>query len=174
MTSNWSIIPLTVIGPERNIKSGGVIFSCNTSEDRFIWILKLLLFELPSKDVVTTICSDDNPGLNAAFRSYLIDPEFQTKKSQLNRVICFWHNLSNFISELKRLQIPEDDIKKYIKLFKKMGNSRDEIVTLKCFQTLESKPELKNYMNNNIKQDLKYIAKSMLNGFNCGYNMSIS
>lgn len=44
-----------------------------------------------------------------------------------------------------------------------MGNSRDEIVTQKCFQT---------YMDTNIKNDLKYISKSFLNGFNCGYNTS--
>lgn len=68
MTSNWNIIPLTVIGPEKNIKSAGVVFSCNTSEDRFLWILKLILYELPSQNVTTTICSDNNPGLNTAFQ----------------------------------------------------------------------------------------------------------
>ena len=53
-----------------------------------------------------------------------------------------------------------------------MGNSRDEIVTQICYQTSESKTELKNYMNINIKQNLKYISKSILNGFNCRYNTS--
>ena len=87
MSSNWSIIPLTVIGPESN-----------TNEDRFLWILKLLLYELPSKEILTTICSDDDSGLNAAFRARLSDDDFQSKKSDLNRVICFWHKLSTFIS----------------------------------------------------------------------------
>lgn len=40
-----------------------------------------------------------------------------------------------------------------------MGNSTDEFVTQKCFQTLESKPELKTYMNTIIKQNLTYIKK---------------
>ena len=65
ISSNWSIIPITVIGPERDVKCASVIFSCNTNEDRFLWILKLLLYS----------------GFNASFRDDFTNDDFRLKKA---------------------------------------------------------------------------------------------
>ena len=67
MSSNWSIIPLTVIGQEREIRSGGLIFSSSLKSDNFRWILKILINDLPTKGKLCTICSDDDTGLAGAF-----------------------------------------------------------------------------------------------------------
>lgn len=81
ISSNWSIIPITVIGPERDVKCASVIFSCNTNEDRFLWILKLLLYGLSSKGKITTICTDDDSGFNASFRDDFTNDDFRLKKA---------------------------------------------------------------------------------------------
>lgn len=174
-SSHWSLIPLTVVGSDRDIRSAGIIFCSNTQEDRFRWILKILLTELPSKDKLQTICSDDDSGLNCAFRVLLnddINDDFHTKVRRLNRVICFWHKISNFITFLNGLSLPEDKVAKYLEYFKKMGQSRDYDVAISCYKKLEGKSKLATYMIKNIKDDLKYFSKSMLQTFNCGYNTS--
>ena len=63
MSSKWSVIPLTVIGSEREIRSGGIIFASSNSHKIFRWILSILVNDLPSKDKIHTICSDDDLGL---------------------------------------------------------------------------------------------------------------
>ena len=67
LTSDWNVIPLTVVDNERKIRSGGLIFTCNLKSHVFLWILRLLLLVLPSKDVIRTLCSDDDTGLEGAF-----------------------------------------------------------------------------------------------------------
>ena len=178
LSSHWSIIPLTVIGIDREIRSAGLCFCSNTRYERFLYILNLLTTVLPSKEIFQTLCSDDDSGLKGAFSAIRNDkkenykPDFKNKVLALNRVICFWHKISNFIAKLSKLNIPENQIITIRKLFKKMGMSRDETVTKKIYEELENCEQLKSYMQENIKEDLQYIAKSMIKGFNCGYNTS--
>lgn len=67
MSSNWTIIPLTVIGYEREIRSAGLVFASSTKSEIFRWLLAILVSELPCKNILTTICSDDYEGLAGAF-----------------------------------------------------------------------------------------------------------
>lgn len=41
LTTHWVIIPITTIGSEREIRSGGLIFTSNTKSETFQWILEL-------------------------------------------------------------------------------------------------------------------------------------
>ena len=50
MTSFWTIIPLIVIGAEREIRSAGLIFSSSGRSEMWRWILKILIEILPIKD----------------------------------------------------------------------------------------------------------------------------
>lgn len=107
---------------------------------------------MPSKDKLQTICSDDDSGLNCAFRVLLnddINDDFHTKVRRLNRVICFWHKISNFITFLNGLSLPEDKVAKYLKYFKKMGQSRQYDVAISCCKKLEGKAKLAAYMIKN-------------------------
>ena len=67
MTSFWSIIPLTVIGAEREIRSAGMIFASSGKSEIWRWILQILLQELPTKDKLETLCSDDDVGIEGCF-----------------------------------------------------------------------------------------------------------
>ncbi|KAK8888704.1 hypothetical protein M9Y10_033437 [Tritrichomonas musculus] len=71
MSSKLSVIPLTVIGSEREIRSGGIIFASSNSHKIFGWILSILVNDLPSKDKIHTICSDDDLGLVGAYSETL-------------------------------------------------------------------------------------------------------
>ena len=175
LTSNWTIIPITVIGPEREIRSGGLIFSSSTKSEIFRWILKLLLNELPSKGKMNTLCSDDDAGIEGAFTMIQLEEnnnEFKLQVSKINKIICFWHKLSNFVRYLSTLKLPQDEEKRIITLFRKMGMTRSKELCLKCYQELMNMSYLTNYMENNISEKLNFFAKSHINGFNCGYNTS--
>ena len=84
LKSNWSIIPLTLVGYDRQILSGGCIFCSNTTSDIFCWILKLLAYDLPCSPIIKTICSDDDLGLDSAFSKMEQDPSIKCIK----RIIC--------------------------------------------------------------------------------------
>lgn len=75
LSTNWSIIPLTVINNERRILSAGIVFASQNKAAIFKWILELLVLKLPCKDIVQTICSDDDLALNSAFNMILEEDE---------------------------------------------------------------------------------------------------
>ena len=175
MSSNWSIIPLTVIGCECNIKCAGLVFACSTASETFHWILKLLVQELPCKDKIETICSDDDVGLECAFmtaKMCSLGSEVNSKIAKLNRVICFWHKIQNFIKFIKTLHLPEDEEERFIHLFRVMGMTRDEKLSRQYRDELNENDAIRTYIEANIDEKLEMSAKSLINYFTCGYNTS--
>ena len=175
MSSNWSIIPLTVIGCEREVRSAGLIFASSLKTETFYWILHLLVDILPSKDKLTTICSDDDTGLNGAFTETKLNmykTDTDNKILKLKRVICCWHKIQNFIKFISFLKLPEDDQQKFINLFKIMGMTRDKKLSEQCYAKLSQNELIRNYLEMNIGKKIDMIAKSSINYFTCGYNTS--
>lgn len=68
MKTNWSMVPPTCIGSNRELLSAGVIYSSSLAADCNLWVLhKLINKEMPCSDKLKTLISDDDQGLNAAF-----------------------------------------------------------------------------------------------------------
>ena len=175
MTSNWSIIPLTVIGSEREIRSAGLIFASSTKSEIFRWILSILVSQLPSKCKIKTICSDDDLGLAGAFtETRLIEEKTETDNMILNlkRVICYWHKIENFVKYIASLKLPEDEQKKYISQFRLMGMTRDKRVAQQCRDELRDYEQIDQYLIENVDNKLDVMAKSRIDYFTCGYNTS--
>lgn len=175
MSSNWTIIPLTVIGYEREIRSAGLVFASSTKSEIFRWLLAILVSELPCKNILTTICSDDDVGLAGAFAEAKMNEgknEIDEKISRLNRVICYWHKIENFIKYIVTLHLPQDEEKKYIQLFRIMGMTRDKVLAEKCHSKLEENTKIKEYMIQNVNGKLNMMMKSSIDYFTCGYNTS--
>ena len=175
MSSKWSVIPLTVIGSEREIRSGGIIFASSNSHKIFRWILSILVNDLPSKDKIHTICSDDDLGLAGAYSETLClenKTDVDQKILQLNRVICFWHKIENFVRFVATLQLPQNEEKKVISYFRIMGMTRDEKVLEECHNKLSENEKIKQYLLENVDEKIDIIAKSRINYFTCGYNTS--
>ena len=79
LSTNWSIIPLTVINSERKIQSAGIVFASHNKAAIFKWILELLVLKLPCKNIIQTVCSDDDLALNSAFNMILEEDENSNK-----------------------------------------------------------------------------------------------
>lgn len=175
MTSFWTIIPLTVIGAEREIRSAGLVFSSSGRSEMWRWILKILLEILPSKNNLKTLCSDDDVGLDGCFTETTnIEDKTETdfKILELHRVICFWHKTENFNKYITTLQLPQDKENKYKYYFKLMGMTRDETLFDYCHRHLEKNEKIRIYLAENVDPKINMIAKCKINYFTCGYNTS--
>lgn len=167
ISNSWSIIPITVIGPNRDIHSAGCIFTYTVNSEVFIWILKLLSSVLPCSKILKTIASDDDNALNSAFMyiSSSNDEELCDLKmciSKINRIICFWHKSVNFNKFIHQQHFNEFEQNKVNNLFQIMGKSRDINCANKAYKELYNNPKLTLYMQTNIEKKLSYICKSML------------
>ena len=67
LSTHWTIIPITTIWIDRELRSGGLIFTSNTRSETFQWILNLFVNILPCKDKLNTIISDEDSGKDGAF-----------------------------------------------------------------------------------------------------------
>ena len=122
LKSNWSIIPLTVVGNDRQILSGGCIFCSNVTNDVFCWILKMLTYDLPCSSIIKTICSDDDLALDSAFTKMILDPSI----SCLKRIICIWHKFQKFKEIVNKLQMTAEEKNDILLKFKLMYSTRNE------------------------------------------------
>lgn len=175
MSSNWSVIPLTVIGYDREIRSTGLVFASTLKSGTFRWILKLLCEILPTKDKITTLCSDDDVGLQGAFTETSLNfnkKETDFKILRLKRVICCWHKIQNFDKFIVLLRLPPDQETRYKQLFRLMGMTRDKELSQKCHEELAENEQIRCYMEMNVDEKIDMIAKSRINYFTCGYNTS--
>ena len=116
---------------------------------------------------MNTLCSDDDAGIEGAFTMIQLEEnnnEFKLQVSKINKIICFWHKLSNFVRYLSTLKLPQDEEKRIITLFRKMGMTRSKELCLKCYQELMNMSYLTNYMENNISEKLNFLQKVILMG----------
>jgi hypothetical protein len=62
-----NVIPLTVIGARREIRSSGFVMSVTTTAEVFDWILQWSAIVRPCQGELVTILSDEDVGLRGAF-----------------------------------------------------------------------------------------------------------
>lgn len=172
-STDWSLIPLVVIGTRREIRSAGLIFCSNLKASTFRWILRLLLTVLPCQSKLQTICSDDDPGLGCAFNQILEgneDQDLQPKTASINRVICYWHKLKNFEDFMKRAGLSKEKISELKEIFREMAFTRSKQHCRECLSRLKEVPEITGYITEHVEEKMKHFCKSLLgNAFTCGY-----
>lgn len=176
MRTNWSIIPLTCIGPNRELLSAGVIYSASLASDFFHWVLEILTNDdMPCSEIIQTLISDDDQGLNGAFsinNNYNRNDETETvrKIKKLNRIKCYWHKKKKFIDLLRRSRISDEERENFKKQFHDMCFTRSSI---KCQAILDSlkkdlnTPAMQSFLNS---LELHLFAKSHIGStLNLGY-----
>lgn len=177
LTSDWTIIPLTLVGKNRQLLSGGLIFASNTKAEVFMWVLQLLLEVLPTKDVLRTLCSDDDSGLGSAFAKILhtdhtvlgISQQLKERVGQLRRVICYWHKLENFRHFMIRANVPKEQRELYESYFKLMAFSRSHEIHEWALNKLKSISAIRPHIEQ-LQEKLEHFCKSRMGDmFNCGY-----
>lgn len=92
LSSQWTIIPISVVGRRRELRSGGCVFASSVTSDVYEFILNLLIHRLPCQSLIRTICSDDDIVLEASWNRIKEDPF----SANLNRIICIWHKMNHF------------------------------------------------------------------------------
>ena len=70
LSSNWNLIPMTVVGRNREILSAGLVLCASVNSVVFQWILEMVCDRLPCKNAIKTLCSDDDVALESAFFHY--------------------------------------------------------------------------------------------------------
>lgn len=175
LTTHWVIIPITTIGSEREIRSGGLIFTSNIKSETFRWIIDLFINVLPTKDILRTMISDEDSGLDGAFTLIKNEDdieEFKEKVSHLNRIICSWHKTQNFLKQLTSLKLDKKERERLLSIFKIMIKSRDEAVCDECYSELCKNENIKEYLDKCVKPILCNVSKSKFTGFCGGYQSS--
>ena len=176
MSSGWNLIPVTLIGRNREILSGGIVMCNSVTSEVFEWLLRLLCEVLPCKERVVTICSDDDVALQAAFDHYSAVPEpdeVTEKVKNLCRVICFWHKCYTFSQFLQRKIKGKEARESAMKLFRLMGTTRDRDLCLSLLARLEENESVKKYLDSHVRPKLHEICKSFLTDkLTLGYNTS--
>lgn len=181
MTSDWSIIPLTAVDKERRIRSAGIIFASSGKGTVFKWILELLLLQLPCRNTLKTLISDDDVGLDSAFH-IIQEQESRTpeevllreRASSIKRIICFWHKCSNFSKFVSALKLTQEEKHKCMELFRAIGMSRDRTLVDQYIEQLSGiHNEIKTYLEKNIVHKLGLMSKAYIGDtFTAGYNTS--
>ena len=177
LTTDWSIIPVTVVGKSRELCSGGLIFASNLKAETFIWILQMLLEQLPTKDSLRTLCSDDDSGLGSAFakiqesdaRTLGISQELKNRVIDLKRVICYWHKMENFRNYMVRAKIDKQSRDLYESYFKLMAFTRSRTIHDWALNKLKTIHAISSYIQQ-LQDKLQNFCKSRMNSmFNCGF-----
>lgn len=141
LISNWTMIPISVVGPARELLSGGVIFCSNVTSEVYFWIVQMLTKSLPCKNILCTICSDDDPNLEAAW-------DYLDQNTNVHRIICIWHKIKNLKEEMKKVGMNSEDQNKVIEIFLEMAYTRNEDKCLFLLNKIKSDyPAITSYMN---------------------------
>ena len=122
LKSNWSVIPLTVIGSSRELLSGGCVFSSNVTNEIYQWLLDLLAYKLPCSSILRTIVSDDDLALDSAFNRM----EDNIKINSIKRIICMWHKYQHFKDIVNRSSLTNEQKNDLIYKFRLMFLTRNE------------------------------------------------
>ena len=176
MTSDWNIIPLTLINKEQKIVSGGIVFASSLKATIFKWILRLLVDVLPCKDQILTLCSDDDTGLEGSFNLARDDQSPENadicrRINGLNRVICFWHKSVNFSRFIHRLGLDTETQERCRSLFREIGLCRNRKYVDECIEKLRGiHRNIDEYLKAHVDPKLEFISKAYMGPrFNCGY-----
>ena len=130
LSSQWTLVPISVVGRCRELRSGGCIFASSITIDVYQFILDLLINRLPCQGIIRTICSDDDIVLDAAFKRIENDPFVIS----INRVICIWHKMSQF-KDIVNSSIKEKDQRSHaMEIFHEMVYTRSKKI---CKENLE-------------------------------------
>ena len=168
-SSNWSLIPLTVVGPERNLLSAGVVFAASCKTPVFLWILQTLIQLIPQK--LKTICSDDDVALEAAWNELTENDDAHALTAGINRVICWWHKIQNFNKWIVTQKLPGDVTNEMKMAFRSLGLSRCRKTAEEALSKLRSVASVRSYIEKNIQSKLRMCCKAFLpdDCFTLGY-----
>lgn len=166
LRSNWSVIPLTVIGSSREILSGGCVFCSNVNNDIYQWLIKLLAIKLPCSSLLKTIVSDDDVALDSAFSKMGHDPII----SCIKRIICIWHKYQHFKELVNKLSLSPEDKNELILKFRNMFLTRNEEKCLFLLNELKGIESLKSFIENSVETRLATSTKAFTkNVWSLGY-----
>jgi hypothetical protein len=94
----WTTVPVVLINHQREIVSGGWLFTAVEQTEIYLWVLTTLNGEEP----IQTLFTDEDSSLMCAF------PEFQaTLDRPVFHRICIWHKRRNFLKKLKERRVKE-------------------------------------------------------------------
>ncbi|KAK8876581.1 hypothetical protein M9Y10_006799 [Tritrichomonas musculus] len=167
LTSNWTTIPISLVGSSRELLSGGVVFCSNVTADLYEWIIKTLIYDLPCASILKTICSDDDLILDSAWNQIIRDP----KCCHIQRIICIWHKYNQFKDLVKKSGLSAKDqceiLEKFIELFSTRNCTKCEDLV----KEIKSKhPSFCNFIVTSIENRLNTSTKAFTkNVLSLGY-----
>jgi hypothetical protein len=166
LTLNWNVIPITVVGKGREIRSGGIVMSLSTVGNMFHWILTLLTDVLPCREKIRSIVSDEDKGLSSAF-----DSSENPRISSLGRIVCFWHKMQKFNGLVKRWRLNGDAMHEKIETFRRIGMTRNIDECNRCIDVLldQSPSFTQQFIRESIIPVLPLCTKSHNTAWSLGY-----
>jgi hypothetical protein len=94
----WQLIPLTLIGPDKSLHCGGILFCAVVTVDIVYWLInRLYEFEEYREYFKTIITDDDNAFFQATSAAF--DGLFQTKRNLVYHVLCANHKRDNILNK---------------------------------------------------------------------------
>jgi hypothetical protein len=168
---NWNVIPITVVGRGREIRSGGLVMCVSVNANVFEWILKLLTERLPCREQIKTIISDDDVALRSAFAN-----TESASIQNLGRVVCFWHKMQSFETILKQCRLDSNQMIQYRNIFRRLGMTRDPAECERCedFFMCNAPQQLQGFLCTSVfpRDSFALCTKSHNEAWSLGYNTS--
>ena len=167
LTSNWTTIPISLVGSSRELLSGGVVFCSNVTADLYEWIIKTLIYDLPCASILKTICSDDDLILDSAWNQIIRDP----KCCHIQRIICIWHKYNQFKDLVKKSGLSAKDQCEILERFIELFSTRNCTKCEDLVKEIKSKhPSFCNFIVTSIENRLNTSTKAFTkNVLSLGY-----
>lgn len=170
LKNNWTMISISLIGRNRELRSGGIVFCSNVTSDIFEWIMKLLAYKLPSSNMIKTICLDDDLMLNSTYHNLKNDP----KCTKIARIVCIWHKLCLFTDIVNQMSIPKAEKDILIHKFDELVFTKNTEKCLTLISELKKFDNINEFFNKSFKDRLGTSTKAFTkNVWSLGYLSNI-
>ena len=162
---NWRIIPITLIGKNRELKPGGIVLSENLKKMTFVFILNVLKNNLPSGSKFVTLATDDDIGVQGAFN--YMEKNIENNHSFINilsirRILCTWHKRTQLLNSLSSIHLSNDTIEETKILFNKLIYTRSKQLFDTYYTSLKGMhPIISRFLDLN-KQDMNFMARVLI------------
>ena len=174
LTSDWTIVPITLIDERRNIRCGGIIycafFTIDVVEHFMNAIIDTIGIDLARRKLKVVITDQDN-SFECAFT--MVQKRLNIK---FEHIFCAFHKMQNFKKHSRECGFNKACIEEMMLLFNIISYSRFKTEAEAALGTLISdyaskSDSLKRYITEYITPDIKRFAKYKLgNIFTAGLN----
>jgi hypothetical protein len=162
LTTNWEIIPITVLDRGRHVHCGGIVFTAYVTTDVIHWLLKVLFESCPAlahhwKALISHEDSAFIPAVELFMQPIELPEGFQ-------HILCVMHKERNLVKKINRCGLARKDRERAASLFCQVIYSDQRSYVQERLDALIAMdiPRLTKYIGKHITPRLSQFAKFLM------------